>query len=303
MRILNWGSLNIDKVYLIDHFAAAGETISAVRLETFCGGKGLNQSIALARAGATVYHAGAVGPDGEGLCALLREAGVDTRYLKTVEEPSGHAIIQNAGGQNSIVVYGGANLQLNEQDADAALEAFGSGDMLLVQNETACVPYVMHAAKKRGMKIAFNPSPFPTTLEEYPVDLTDIFLLNEIEGRALAAINCKTNEEILCVLHQKFPQAAIVLTIGEQGVLYQDAVQKLAKPACCVKVVDTTAAGDTFTGYFLASLAKKLTVETALHYAVQASGLAVSKNGAALSIPFWEQVPIQQTEIPHAEKL
>ena len=297
MRILNWGSVNIDKVYTVEHFAAVGETIRALRFETFCGGKGLNQSVALARAGTTVYHAGAVGPDGGVLRSLLHEAGVDTRYLKTVEEPSGHAIIQNADGQNCIVVYGGANLQLNEQDADVALEAFGSGDMLLVQNETPCVSYIMRAAKKRGMQIALNPSPFPTAPEEYPLELTDVFLLNEIEGRALAASSCQTNDELLCKLHDKFPHAAIVLTIGEQGVLYQDAFQKLAKPARCVKVVDTTAAGDTFTGYFLACLAKKLTVETALNYAVQASGLAVSQKGAAPSIPFWEQVSEQQTKI------
>ncbi len=290
MRILNWGSVNIDKVYTVEHFAAAGETISARRFDTFCGGKGLNQSIALARAGATVYHAGAVGPDGSALCSMLQEAGVDTRYLKTVKEQSGHAIIQNAGGQNCIIVYGGANRQLKERDADAALELFGPGDMLLVQNETACTPYIMRAAKQHAMKIAFNPSPFPTALEEYPLDLVDIFLLNEIEGRALAAVQCLTNEEILCALHQKFPYAAIVLTIGEQGALYQDTLQKLYQPALCVKVADTTAAGDTFTGYFLACLAKKLPVKTALNYAVQASGIAVSKKGAAPSIPFWDQV-------------
>ncbi|MEA4893783.1 MAG: ribokinase [Oscillospiraceae bacterium] len=296
MRILKWGSLNIDRVYSVDHFAAASETVSALRLETFCGGKGLNQSVALARAGTEVYHAGSVGPDGGSLRSLLQEAGVDIRYLKTVEEPSGHAIIQNADGQNCIIVYGGANLQLDERDADAALEAFGSGDMLLVQNETSCVPYIMRAAKKRGMQIAFNPSPFPVNIAQYPLNVIDIFLLNEIEGRALAAANCVTNEEILSELHLRFPHAAIVLTIGEQGVLYQDDFQRLSKPAPCVKAVDTTAAGDTFTGYFLACLAKKLPVETALNYAVQASGLAVSQKGAAPSIPIWEQVSQQRIE-------
>lgn len=294
MRILNWGSLNIDRVYTVGHFAAAGETIGTLRFDTFCGGKGLNQSIALARAGAEVYHAGAVGPDGSALNSLLREAGVDTRYLKTVKEPSGHAIIQNSGGQNCIIVCGGANFQIDERDADAALEAFGSEDMLLVQNETSCVPYIMRAAKRRGMKIAFNPSPFPPAVEDYPLDLTDIFLLNEIEGRALASTHCQTNEEILSELHHKFPNAAIVLTIGKHGVLYQDSCQKLSRPALCVKVVDTTAAGDTFTGYFLACLAKKLSVETALNYAVQASGLAVSQKGAAPSIPFWKNVNYSQ---------
>ena len=291
MKILNFGSLNIDKVYSVPHFVEAGETLSSTKMEVFSGGKGLNQSIALARAGAEVYHAGAIGPDGESLRALMADAGVHTDYLQTLPTVTGHAVIQlTPKGQNCIIISAGANGELTEAYLDGVLENFGAGDLLLVQNETNNVPYAMRRAKEKGMKIAFNASPISEALLSYPLDLVDYYLINEVEGKALAGEEAKSNEEILAALKKRFPNAAIVLTVGKDGVLYQYGDERAGHGIYDVPVADTTAAGDTFCGFFLASTAKGLTAAEALRMASLASSMAVSKKGAANSIPSWDEV-------------
>lgn len=291
MKILNFGSLNIDKVYSVPHFVEAGETLSSTKMEVFSGGKGLNQSIALARAGAEVYHAGAIGPDGESLRALMADAGVHTDYLQTLPTVTGHAVIQlTPKGQNCIIISAGANGELTEAYIDGVLENFGAGDLLLVQNETNNVPYAMRRAKEKEMKIAFNASPISEALLSYPLDLVDYYLINEVEGKALAGEEAKSNEEILAALKKRFPNAAIVLTVGKDGVLYQYGDERASHGIYDVPVADTTAAGDTFCGFFLASTAKGLTAAEALRMASLASSMAVSKKGAANSIPSWDEV-------------
>lgn len=292
MKILNIGSLNIDKVYAVDHFVRAGETLTAGHMDTFPGGKGLNQSIALARAGAQVWAAGAVGEDGGFLVELLRQSGAHVELLETLPEvPTGHAIIQLVPqGQNCIIISGGANRALTESSIDRALEKFGPGDLLLVQNETNLVPYAMEKARERGMEIALNPSPIDDALFSYPLELVDYFILNEIEGQAIAGIREREPDKVMEALLQKFPQAAIVLTLGGDGVRYGKGQDRFSHGIFPVPVVDTTAAGDTFCGYFLASLARELTPKDALHYASMASALAIGVKGAAVSIPTWEEV-------------
>ena len=222
MKILNIGSLNIDKVYSVDHFVQAGETLTAPHAETFSGGKGLNQSVALARAGAEVYAAGAVGPDGLFLKALLEQSGADTRYLQVMEgEVTGHAIIQLVpSGQNSIIISAGANGALTETYIDDTLSHFGPGDLLLLQNETSNVPYAMKKAKELGLKVAFNASPITAQIFEYPLELVDYFIINEIEGQAIAGCEETGHKAILAALAARFPKAVIVLTLGKDGVLY-----------------------------------------------------------------------------------
>ena len=284
MKILNLGSLNIDKVYSVEHFVSAGETISSSKMETFSGGKGLNQSIALARAGAEVYHAGAVGADGEGLRALLEGSGVHVDYLQTLGTVTGHAVIQlTPKGQNCIIISAGANGELTESYIDGVLEHFAPGDLLLVQNETNNVAYAMRQAKWKGMKIAFNASPISEALLGYT-------LVNEVEGKALAGGEESGNEEILAGLKARFPEAAIVLTVGKDGVLYQYKDERASHGIYDVPVADTTAAGDTFCGYFLACVAKGLPAAEGLRMASLASSLAVSQKGAANSIPSWDEV-------------
>lgn len=289
MKILNFGSLNYDKVYHVDHFARAGETLSAREHHEFLGGKGLNQSVALARAGATVYHAGAVGADGGPLRAQLEDAGVDTGCLAALDTVSGHAVIQLCGGQNCIIVYGGANQRVTPEYLDAVLARFGAGDLLLVQNETACVAHAMRAAKARGMQIAFNASPITPELFDYPLELVDYFLLNEIEGLALAGPGPADFAAILDRLAARY-QGAIILTVGAAGAYYRKGGQTCHAGIYDVPVVDTTGAGDTFCGFFLAAVAKGVSPAQALRTASAASSLAVSREGAANSIPTWREV-------------
>lgn len=161
MKILNFGSLNIDYTYSVDHIVHPGETITSGSLEVFPGGKGLNQSIALARAGADVYHAGLIGEDGIFLRDLCRESGVKTGYIRETETRTGNAIIQvSEKGENCIILYPGANREQTEEYIDEVLKGFGEGDVLLLQNEINLLDYLISKGAEKGMKIVLNPSPF-----------------------------------------------------------------------------------------------------------------------------------------------
>jgi len=291
MRIINLGSLNIDKVYTVPHFVTGGETILCEAFETFCGGKGLNQSVALARAGGEVYHIGAIGTDGEALRNVLQQAGAHTEHLQVLPDVSGHAIIQvDGGGQNCIIVFGGANAKVTTRYIDDTLSGFAAGDLLLMQNETSNVAYAIEKAHSLGIKVALNPSPITEELLNYPLHLADYLILNEVEGSAVANIDSESFADVLDALHKKFPDTAIILTVGKAGAYYQDKQQRLHHGIYNVPVVDTTAAGDTFCGYFLASVAGGFSPAEALHNASCASSLAVGKKGAANSIPTWDEV-------------
>lgn len=290
MKVINLGSLNLDKVYSVEQFVSAGQTIPALDFAEFCGGKGLNQSVALARAGAEVYHLGALGGDGHLLRETLEAAGVHTEYLATLDEASGQAIIQvDSRGQNCIIVCAGTNERISEDQISEALAAFGPDDLLVTQNETSGGVFAMRKAKALGLKVGFNPSPLSVRLKEYPMALVDYLILNELEGRVLAGVDAGGNEVILEALAARFPQAAIILTVGKDGVLYRDGNRRLSHGIYDVPVVDTTGAGDTFCGYFFGSLARGCNAEAALRYASVASSLAVSAKGTSASIPSWSQ--------------
>lgn len=291
MKILSLGSLNIDLVYSVSHINLEGETISAREREYEQGGKGLNQSIALAQAGAKVFMSGCVGHDGDDLIKTLQMSGVDTRFIQTVDEPSGHAIIQLAdSGANSIIIYGGANVMITPRMIDETLAHFTAGDYILLQNEISCVDYAIRAAKERGLKVAFNPSPISEGLPAYPLHLVDIFILNELEGQTLSGNSSTAGGDILAALVDRFPEAVIVLTLGEKGAMYHDSGHDFTCPAHKVPVVDTTGAGDTFCGYFLACTMNGMGPQEALETATRASALAIGKKGAAVSIPSMAQV-------------
>lgn len=160
--ILNIGSLNIDHVYAVKAFVRAGETIASRQYRKHPGGKGANQSVALARAGAKVAHAGAVGPEGRWLIDLLQKEGIDTRFIQTVKEPSGHAVIQvDERGENAIFLYGGANQGLRKADIEKALDFFQPGDWLLLQNEINGLDTILEEAHRRRLRTCFNPAPLP----------------------------------------------------------------------------------------------------------------------------------------------
>ena len=222
MKVINFGSLNFDHVYAVEHFVRPGETITAKNYHRLCGGKGLNQSIALARAGAQVFHAGKVGRDGEPLIACLKTAGVDTTHAGMVEnEPSGHAVIQvDKHGQNSIIIHGGANRKIKMEDVERVLGHFAAGDFLVLQNEISSIPKSLTGLRKQGLTIYPNPAPMDKTVLGYPLDLVDYFIINGIEGRELTGE--KEPRAIVETMRKRFPHSAIILTLGEHGVIYAD---------------------------------------------------------------------------------
>ncbi len=289
MNILNFGSLNLDYVYSVDRIVLPGETISSRRLDVFCGGKGLNQSVALARAGAPVRHAGMIGPDGGPLLALCRENGIDATHIREVAERSGNAIIQVAAdGQNSIVLFGGANRMNEESFVDAVLDQFAAGDMLVLQNEINLLPYIVDKAAERGMFTALNPSPFDSGVTACDLGKISLFMLNEVEGAQIAGKS--DPDAILDGMAARFPRAKTVLTLGGDGSAYQDGSERIRQAAFPANVVDTTAAGDTFAGYFLAAFREGKTPAEALRLASFAASLAVSRPGATASIPLRGEV-------------
>lgn len=284
MKILNFGSLNIDHVYRIDRFVGPGETRSALSYERNAGGKGLNQSIALARAGATVYHGGMVGEDGRFLCDLLADEGVDTTYLSVSALPTGHAVIQvDPTGQNSILIHAGANGEITPDQIHTVLQAFGAGDYLLLQNEVAGLTELLQGAKERQMTVILNPSPITPDLLSADLSAVDDWILNETEGEALT--DKSDPNEILAVMGKRYPHAGVVLTLGAHGAYWQKEGERIFCPARKVNAVDTTAAGDTFTGYFFATLTAGGSPADALLRATCAASLSVTCKGAAMSIP------------------
>lgn len=294
MKVLCFGSLNIDYTYKVDHFVKKGETLSSESLKVFSGGKGLNQSIALAKAGADIWHAGAIGSDGIFLVKELEKAGVNTEYITVLENVrTGNAIIQNdKEGDNCIILYGGANHAITKEQVNSVLEHFHSGDFLVLQNEINELPYIMGQAHKKEMKIVLNPSPMNDRIFELPLAYVNYFVLNEIEAGQLLDMEIKEGfdgKELSKKLLERFPEAAIVLTLGSDGSVYLDKQNRVCQSAFRVKTVDTTAAGDTFTGFFIGGILKKLSVGDAMEMASKAAAIAVSRAGAAPSIPLWKE--------------
>ncbi len=288
-KILNYGSLNIDYVYDVPHFVKAGETLSATGRNIFAGGKGLNQSVALSRAGGDVYHAGAVGKDdSQILTSVLSENKIDYSNIALRDCPSGHTIIQvDATGQNCILLYGGANQTLLESEIDKTLSKFEKGDFLVLQNETNNIRYIIEKAFDRGMKVCFNVSPFRSELLELPLEKCAYLIVNEIEGAAMAGIPEDTDPyEMLNKLCEKYPKTSFVLTLGSRGSILKEVD---ADPISCrafkVNAVDTTAAGDTFLGYLITNIATDMNRALAIKCATAASALAVQVKGATPSIP------------------
>lgn len=284
MKALVFGSLNIDHVYQLPHFLRPGETLAANRYQRTAGGKGLNQAIALARAGMPVWFAGCIGEDGLFLREALAAEGVDVRLLRVTDTPTGHAIIQvDAQGSNAIVLFGGANQCVTDNDVEQAMAACEPGDLVLLQNEINDVPAIIRAAKARGLQVAVNPSPASPEMAAWPLELADYLLVNEVEGYDLTRMT--QPDDILDALLQRYPACRIVLTLGADGAFYADCTQRAYQAAIPANVTDTTAAGDTFTGYFLQSILSGETASEALLRAAHAAAIAVSRPGASASIP------------------
>lgn len=289
MKVLNIGSMNLDHVYTVDHIVEPGETQSSTQLQLFLGGKGMNQSVALAKAGVEVYQGGMIGEDGSVFLDACQEYGIHADYIRTVDARTGHAIIQiDKNAQNCILLYGGANQALTEAYVDEIISQFDSGDILLLQNEVNLLPYIVDRGYAQGMKIVLNPSPFDDKLKAVDMTKISLFLLNEIEGYQLTG--CREPDAIIDSIRERFPHAAVVLTLGSDGAVYADQSCKHFQPIFPVKAVDTTAAGDTFTGYFIAGLAQGMEIPDILRMSAKASSIAVSRAGAVPSIPYRNEV-------------
>lgn len=289
MRILNFGSCNIDYVYSLDHIVAPGETETTHKFEIFPGGKGLNQSIAVARAGAKVFHAGCVGGDGDILTDVLKDSGVDISLLSRTDGKNGHAVIQvSRDGENSIFLYPGSNELVTKEYVDSVLETFGEDDILILQNEISNVNYIVEKAYQKKMQIILNPSPFNEKLKKVDFNKLSYIILNEVEAKEISG--CDEIEKSIDFMKTNFPQLKIMLTLGKRGCLYADGKNEIRQNAFKVTAIDTTAAGDTFTGYFVAELSRGTEYDKILKIASAASAIAVSRKGAAPSIPRMEEV-------------
>lgn len=288
-RILCYGSLNLDYVYQVPHFLQPGETLASTRRDVVCGGKGLNQAIAAARAGAQVFQAGKTGAEGQILRDTLVDSGVDVTLLAKSDGPGGHTFIQvDPSGQNCILLYGGSNQDIRQDEVDKVLDWFRPGDWLMLQNEINQLDYIMEGAAKRGLSIVLNPSPIDDKLMQLPLELVGLFVFNEIEGAALSGT--QNEEEMLDLLRKKWPRSRLLLTLGSRGCIYDDGQRRLRHGIYQAHAVDTTAAGDTFTGYFVAAMASGQPVERALDLASKAAAIAVTRPGAAPSIPTMDEV-------------
>ena len=285
MKILNFGSINKDFVYLVENFVQSGQTISSKKYEVFLGGKGLNQSVALAHSGANIYHAGCINKNDDSIIIQLNKWGVNTDNIIKVEDPTGHAIIQvNENGENSIIIHGGANHSISSEQIENTLNKFKSGDILVLQNEINKIEEIINRGYEIGMKIFLNPAPFTKEIINYPLQKLDTLIFNESEGFGLSSGE-QDKTKILKYLSKKYPSTKLLLTLGKKGSIYIYNNKVIEIPANKVNSVDTTAAGDTYIGYFISSYYKNNEVKESMEIASKAASISTTKMGGAISIP------------------
>lgn len=289
MRIINFGSINIDIFFAVDHIVRPGETISARSIEKRAGGKGLNQSIALAKNSDSVYHVGNIGIDGKFLAEYLESEHINTEFVRESESFTGNALIQvDDKGENSIVLYKGANFDNDKDFVDRVFDHFGENDILVLQNEINMMDYIIDKAYEKGLKIVLNPSPITEEIKKFDYDKIDILLLNEHEAKAISG---KSGVEAnIKYFKETYPNLKLVITLGKEGSIYISQKDIIRQEAKKVKAVDSTGAGDTFTGYFVASFYQGKKVRDCLELATSASALSVMKKGASVSIPSLSEV-------------
>ncbi len=289
--ILNFGSLNIDHVYDVARISRPGETIPSRSYQVFAGGKGANQTAALALAGAEVAHAGTVGTDGRWLIEKLAAFGAETHYIAVSDHPTGHAVIQvDDHGENSILLHAGANRKLSRKHIIDSLSHFGSGDILLLQNEISEIPHLIDEAKARELDIYLNPAPFDPDLLHYPLHKLSGLILNQTESASM--VGDTSVDRLAERVAEQLPAAEVLLTHGARGAEYRYRSQGFRIDARKVKAVDTTAAGDTFLGYYLAERARGSDARFAMERATAAAAICVSRLGAMDSIPTAKEVDV-----------
>lgn len=278
MTIWNLGSINADFVYRVPHIPAPGETLASTGREVFLGGKGANMSVAAARAGTRVGHIGAVGPDGQWAVDRLMEYGVDTRQIAHVETETAQAIIMVAAdGENAIVLHPGANHAIPQAALQTALAEAQTGDWFVTQNETNLQRTGAELARKMGLRVAYAAAPFSADRVMAVIDALDFLILNAVEAAQL--------EKATGLAVDALPVRDVIVTQGAEGATWFGAEGPVTVPAIPVDPVDTTGAGDTFTGYVLAALDRGLPMRQALDLATRAAALMVTRHGTADVIP------------------
>lgn len=289
MTIYNVGSINLDHLYQLDHFVRPGETMASDSYQCLLGGKGANQSVALAKASAQVKHVGAIHHNDQAIIKQLESLGVDTGLIKQLDVPTGHAIIQlTKEAENSIILYQGANHALTEAQIDDVLSQAVVGDWVLLQNETNLIEYTMRKAQEHNVKVAFNPAPMDVELTKKVLSLVDLLIVNEVE--AMDLIGAEDIDTAIEAFPKAYPELAVLMTLGKAGVRYFNEEEKISVNAFSVDAVDTTAAGDTFIGFCLSSLMKGEDITQSITRACAASAICVTRLGAASSIPTEEEV-------------
>ena len=284
MKILNFGSINKDFFYSVNDFVKPGETISSIRYNVKIGGKGLNQSVGISKAGQKIYHAGIINKDDTFILDKLKKWNINCENILLSNNPTGHAIIQvDNKGENSIIIHGGANHDVDIKFIKSVLSKFDSGDILVLQNEINNIKEIIDRAHHKKMKIVFNPAPFNNKILSYDLNKISTLILNQTEGEALSKE--KKPDGILKVLNSKFNNTEIILTLGEKGSLYSFKDELVKIKAHKLDTVDTTGAGDTFIGYYVAGIASKKSKKDNLNRASEAAAIATTKLGGAESIP------------------
>ena len=285
MTIFNLGSINADHVYRVPHLPGHGETLAAQSLQTGLGGKGANMSVAAARAGSHVAHIGAVGKDGLWARDRLTEYGVDTRHIAALEIPTGHAIINvDDDGENAITLFSGANQEIAEDSISQALSDAKTSDIVVMQNETNAQGFCANTGSNLGFRVCYAAAPFDADAVKSVLPLLDFLILNAVEAEQLEdALDTKI--EALRVLD-------IIVTLGSKGARWINTEQGIDKHFEALKVtpIDTTGAGDTFTGYVLSGLDRGLTMPQSISLAMRAAALMVTRMGTADVIPDLEEV-------------
>lgn len=278
MAIHCFGSINIDHVHRVPHFPVAGETLADQDYAAGLGGKGANQALAAAAAGADVRMIGAIGADGTWATVHLSDKGIDISGVAISEQATGHAVIfVSPEGENQIVIHGGANQCLTQILVDKALSPAKPGDWWLCQNETNLVADAARLARAEGLKIAYAAAPFEAAPAAEMLPLADLIAVNAGEAAALAAhFDCPVED---------LPVPALLITMGGDGARYLADGAEIRVPAFPVTPLDTTGAGDTFLGTLLSGFDTGLVVQDAMIRAAAAAALQVTRKGAGEAIP------------------
>lgn len=290
------GSLNMDLVVNVDTMPKPGQTIIGSNFKEVPGGKGANQAVAMARLNGNVSMIGKVGEDGFGqtLINSLKNDKVDTTYIQTSKGATGVALITvDKNAQNSIVVSPGANFEVKEDDIDNNIEAIKNSDIVVLQLETPLntIKYALNKAKELNKYTILNPAP-AVKLDDEIIKNVDLLTPNETELEIISGVSIETEEDI-----QKAAQIMIekgvkelIVTLGSKGSLYINKEKSMFKKAYKVEAVDTTAAGDSYTGALAVALSQDKNIEDAMDFASKVGALSVLKEGAQSSLPILEDV-------------